>query len=125
MITTFLPILISAVIAFLLAVVMVVIAWIIGPKRINPHRVEPYECGIVPEKRISERFDIRYYVIAILFIAFDVEIIFLFPWAVAFDKLGIFAFIEMLIFFLILLVAYIYAWRNGIFDWGASPDQRV
>lgn len=125
MLTTFIPILLTALVAFALAIVMIVIARFTGPHRPNPRKAEPYECGIIPEKLSPQRFDIRYYAIAILFLAFDVEIIFLFPWAVAFKKLGIFSAIEMLVFFIILLVAYFYALKSGIFDWGTPSGKRI
>ena len=120
MLTSFLPIFLAAAVAFALAVVMTIIAKYLGPKRPSERKEDPYECGIIPEKPVIEKFNIRYYVIAILFIAFDVEVVFLYPWAVAFDKLNLFGFIEMVIFVAILLVAYLFAIKNGVFDWGET-----
>ena len=81
-------------------------------------KAEPYECGIKASTTAYDtRFSIRYYLIAVLFVIFDVETIFLFPWAVVFEKLHIFGFIEMMIFLAILLVGYVYAWRRGALEW--------
>ena len=77
----------------------------------------PYESGIDPKGEPRTRFTIRFYVIAMLFVVFDVEAIFIYPWAVVFDKIGIFAFIEMVIFIAILLIGYLYAWRKDAFVW--------
>lgn len=79
---------------------------------------EPYECGNEPTSLAHDhRFSIRYYLIAVLFVIFDVETIFLFPWAVMFDELALFGFIEMMIFLAILLVGYVYVWRRGALNW--------
>ncbi len=77
----------------------------------------PYESGITPVGEPRYRFSIRFYIIAMLFVIFDVEAIFIYPWAVVFDKIGIFAFIEMVIFIVILLIGYIYAWKKEAFQW--------
>ncbi len=79
---------------------------------------EPYECGNEPQSfALEHRFSIRYYLIAVLFVVFDVETVFLYPWAVLFDKLGLFGFIEMTIFLCILVVGYVYVWRRGALEW--------
>jgi NADH-quinone oxidoreductase subunit A len=125
MLTTFIPILIAGIVAFLLAIAMTLFAVYLGPRQPGYHKEDPYECGIVSDKPVIRRFDIRYYMIAILFIGFDVEIIFLYPWAVAYNKLGLFGFVEMLIFVLILLIAYVYAIKNGVFEWSLSKGRKV
>ena len=117
MLTSFFPIFIAVVIAFALAAVISILAGILGPHKPSRHKLEPYESGIVPEKPVLDRFDIRYYIVAIMFIAFDVEMIFIYPWAVAMEKLGLFGFVEMLISIAIILIAYFYAFRHGVFDW--------
>lgn len=78
-----------------------------------------YECGMIPIKDARQRFDIRFYVVAMLFILFDIEVVFLYPWAVLFDKFNpvIFGFVEMMLFIVILLFGYIYIWRKGALDW--------
>ncbi len=113
------PILVLGVIAAGFAVVSVVIALVIGPRRFNRAKLEAYECGIEPVagEQLGQRFPIKYYLTAMLFIVFDIEIVFLYPWAVAFDQLGTFALVEMLIFMLTVFVAYAYVWRRGGLEW--------
>ena len=128
------PILVLGAIAAAFAVVSVVISMVIGPGRYNRAKLEAYECGIEPLAPPSEpqtggmhkggsrsatvqRIPIRYYLTAMLFIVFDIEIVFLYPWAVAFDSLGLFALVEMLLFMLTVFVAYAYVWRRGGLNW--------
>jgi NADH-quinone oxidoreductase subunit A len=116
------PILVLGAIAAAFAVVSVGIALVVGPKRYNRSKLEAYECGIEPMPPGStgttgQRMPIRYYLTAMLFIVFDIEIVFLYPWAVAFDKLGLFALVEMLLFMLTVFVAYAYVWRRGGLNW--------
>ena len=108
------PILVLGVIAAAFAVVSVVIALVVGPRRYNRAKLEAYECGIEPmagEPAGGSGFPIKYYLTAMLFIVFDIEIVFLYPWAVAFDRLGTFGLVEMLIFMATVFVAYAYVWR--------------
>ena len=113
------PILVLGAIAAAFAVGSVGIAVLIGPKRYNRAKLEAYECGIEPVagETIGQRFPIKYYLTAMLFIVFDIEIVFLYPWAVAFDSLGLFAVVEMLLFMLTVFVAYAYVWRRGGLSW--------
>jgi NADH-quinone oxidoreductase subunit A len=112
------PILVLAGIATVFAVVSVVIALVVGPRRYNRAKLAAYECGIEPMAAESgQRFPIKYYLTAMLFIVFDIEIVFLYPWAVAFDQLGTFALIEMTLFMATVFVAYAYVWRRGGLDW--------
>jgi len=113
------PILVLGLIAAAFAVVSVVIALVIGPRRFNRAKLEAYECGIEPMAVDSagQRFPIKYYLTAMLFIVFDIEIVFLYPWAVSFDKLGVFALVEMLVFMVTVFVAYAYVWRRGGLEW--------
>ena len=113
------PILVLGAIAAGFAVVSVVIALVIGPRRFNRAKLEAYECGIEPMagEPVGQRFPIKYYLTAMLFIVFDIEIVFLYPWAVAFDQLGTFALVEMLIFMATVFVAYGYVWRRGGLEW--------
>ncbi|MDA2893917.1 NADH-quinone oxidoreductase subunit A [Mycolicibacterium sp. BiH015] len=118
------PILVLGAIAAVFAVGSVGIALLIGPKRYNRAKLEAYECGIEPmdasdpaAAATAQRFPIRYYLTAMLFIVFDIEIVFLYPWAVAFDSLGLFALVEMLLFMVIVFVAYTYVWRRGGLQW--------
>lgn len=90
---------------------------ILGPRRKNPRKSMPYESGLVPFGQAQRRFPIQFYLVAVLFILFDVEIIFFYPWAVMFRALGLFGFIEMLVFIAILLVGYVYVWKKGALEW--------
>jgi NADH-quinone oxidoreductase subunit A len=118
------PILVLGAIAAVFAVGSVGIALLIGPRRYNHAKLEAYECGIEPmdasdpaAAATGQRFPIKYYLTAMLFIVFDIEIVFLYPWAVAFDSLGMFALVEMLLFMVIVFVAYTYVWRRGGLQW--------
>jgi NADH-quinone oxidoreductase subunit A len=93
------------------------IAPFVGPKRYNRAKMEAYECGIEPAPAPSGRFPVKYYITAMLFIVFDIEIIFLYPWAVSYDMLGFFGFVEMVLFILTVFIAYAYVWRRGGLDW--------
>lgn len=94
-----------------------VTAWLIRPNRPYPSKLTTYECGEVPIGDTRARFNIRFYVIALIFLIFDVEVVFLFPWALVYSQLGWFAFVEMVIFIVILFVGYAYVWRKGDLDW--------
>lgn len=113
------PILVLGVIAAGFAVVSVVIALVIGPRRFNRAKLEAYECGIEPVagEQLGQRFPIKYYLTAMLFIVFDIEIIFLYPWAVHFDAMALFGLVEMVLFIGTVFVAYAYVWRRGGLDW--------
>lgn len=112
------PILVLGLLAFGFAAFSVVTATITGPKRYNRAKVDAYECGIEPTPQASGgRFPVKYYLIAMLYIVFDIEIVFLYPWAVSFDRLGTFALVEMVIFMATVFVAYAYVWRRGGLEW--------
>ena len=113
------PILVLAAIAAAFAVVSVGTAVVVGPRRYNRAKLEAYECGIEPmvNDQMGQRFPIKYYLTAMLFIVFDIEIVFLYPWAVSFDRLGTFALVEMAIFMATVFVAYAYVWRRGGLEW--------
>ena len=115
----YVPILVLAVLAAGFAVFSVGIAPFTGPKRWNRAKLDAYECGIEPTPQPvgGGRFPLKYMITAMLFIVFDIEIIFLYPWAVAFDKLGVFGLIEMVLFIVTVLVAYAYVWRRRGLDW--------
>ncbi len=114
----YIPILIFTLIAISFPVITLVIAKAVRAGSPNPVKAEPYECGVEARTTAFDtRFSIRYYLIAVLFVVFDVETVFLFPWAVMFDKLALFGFIEMVVFLAILVVGYVYAWRRGALEW--------
>ncbi|MBO8159488.1 NADH-quinone oxidoreductase subunit A [Thermosyntropha sp.] len=94
------------------------LAALLRPKsKFDPEKIVPYECGVDTKGRTWVRFKVNYFLYALVFLAFEVETIFLFPWAVKFNKLGIFAFVEMIIFLIILLLALFYAWKEGALKW--------
>ena len=91
--------------------------WILGPRRPDAEKLSPYECGFEAFEDARMKFDVRYYLVAILFILFDLEIAFLFPWAVVLEELGLFGFVAMVIFLGILVVGFVYEWMKGALDW--------
>ncbi len=114
----YLPILIFVLIATGFLVVTLLAARLLRHRSTGRTNLEPYECGNEPESFAHDhRFSIRYYLIAVLFVVFDVETIFLFPWAVMFDRLALFGFIEMTVFLAILIVGYVYVWKRGALRW--------
>ena len=112
------PVIALALIAAGFAVFSVVMSTLTGPSRYNRAKVDSYECGIEPTPQPvgGGRFPVKYYITAMLFIIFDIEIVFLYPWAVAFDQMGLFGLIEMVLFLLTVFVAYAYVWRRGGLD---------
>ena len=119
MLSLYVPILVLAALAALFAVFSLAAGALAGPKRWNRAKLEAYECGIepTPQARGGGRFPVKYYLTAMLFILFDIEIIFLYPWAVTFTSLGVFGLVEMVLFIATVLVAYVYVWRRGGLDW--------
>ncbi|SBS77858.1 NADH-quinone oxidoreductase subunit A [uncultured Mycobacterium sp.] len=115
----YLPILVLGVIAAGFSVGSVGIALLIGPRRHNRAKLEAYECGIEPARQPMGlgRFPIKFYLTAMLYIVFDIEIVFLYPWAVSFDSLGMFALVEMVLFMLSVFVVYAYVWKRGGLNW--------
>jgi NADH-quinone oxidoreductase subunit A len=106
------------------AVLSLMASALVRPKRRVAAKFEPYECGITPERLPkSERFPVKFYVVAMLFIIFDIETIFLFPWAVAFRTLGLFGLMEMVVFIGLVFVAYLYVWQKGGLEW-EGPQRR-
>ena len=114
---TWFPVLVTLVVAGIVVGVMVNINALIGPRRVSTVKMEAFECGNPPRGSAWGRFSVRFYLTALLFLVFDVEVIFLYPWAVELRKLGMFGFIEALIFVAILFVGLIYAWERGALDW--------
>jgi NADH-quinone oxidoreductase subunit A len=113
----YIPIFIFILVVAAFGIGTLLLAYLIRPNRPNTEKLSPYECGIPPLTRAGEQFSIRFYIVAILFLLFDVEAVFLFPWAVVYGRLGLFGFVEMMLFILILLVGYVYAWRKGALKW--------
>ena len=100
-----------------------IVAWLLRPHRPYPSKRSTYECGASPVGDTRIRFNIRFYVVALIFLIFDVEVVFLFPWATVYKDLGWFAFVEMLVFLAILMVGYAYVWRNGDLEWDRPTPQ--
>ena len=119
MLNNYVPLLVMFALAFGFVVVSVVSAAMIGPKRYNRAKLDAYECGIepTPQPMGGGRFPVKFYLTAMLFIVFDIEMIFLIPWAVAFDSLGLFGLVEMALFIGTVFVAYAYVWRRGGLEW--------
>lgn len=113
----YVPILILLGISVLNALGMIALSHLVSPYRPTSAKLDPYESGMVPLGNTRERFSVKFYMIAILFIVFDIETVFLIPWAVWFRQLGVFGFVEMLIFIAVLLVGFIYIWKKGALEW--------
>jgi NADH-quinone oxidoreductase subunit A len=117
MLAEYLPILIFLAVAGVLGVALLVIGYLIAPSNPDAAKLSPYECGFEAFEDARMKFDVRYYLVAILFIVFDLEIAFLFPWAVALDRLGVVALAAMGVFLLVLVVGFIYEWKKGALEW--------
>ena len=117
MLEAYIPILILLGVSVMNAVGMVVASSILSPHRPTPAKVMPYESGMIPLGDTRERFSVKFYMVAILFIVFDIETVFLIPWAVVYRGLGLFGLVEMLIFIVVLLVGFVYVWKRGALQW--------
>jgi NADH-quinone oxidoreductase subunit A len=113
----YLPVLIFMLFATAFGLGTIMVGIVFRPRRPYAEKLTPYESGNPPVGETRQRFSISFYVIAMLFVIFDVEAVFLYPWAVVFDQIGLYAFVEMMIFIVILLVGYAYAWRKEAFTW--------
>ena len=104
-------------------VVMVGLSALLGPKRPTPEKLAPYECGMPAVGDARERHSVKFYLVAMVFLLFDIEVAFLYPWAVALRDLGWPGFVQIVTFFLILLVGFVYVWRKGVLDWGSRRQR--
>ena len=120
----YLPIAIMFVLAMIFAGVALILSRLIAPHNPTPEKLDPYECGIVPLQDPVQRFPVRFYLVAMLFVIFDIEIVFLFAWAVRFEQLGWPGVAAVGIFTLLLLETLVYAWRRGALDWNIPRRQR-
>ena len=116
-ISEYLPVLLFLAVASVLALALLGIGSLLGPRRPGAEKLSPYECGFEAFEDARMRFDVRYYLVAILFIIFDLEIAFLFPWALVFDELGTPAFVAMVVFLGILVIGFVYEWKKGALEW--------
>ena len=113
----YLPLVIFIGIAFVISAVLLVVPFFIAPSKPDPEKVSAYECGFDAFDNARMKFDVRFYLVSLLFIIFDLEVAFLFPWAVAFDDVGLFGFWAMMVFLAILTIGFIYEWRKGALEW--------
>jgi NADH-quinone oxidoreductase subunit A len=116
-IETYFPILVQAFIAIAIAGGMIGASALLGKRVRNRVKDMPYECGVVPTGNARERFSVKFYLVAMIFILFDIEAVFLYPWAVVYRELRLFAFVEMLLFLVLILAGFFYIWKKGALDW--------
>ncbi|WP_256647183.1 NADH-quinone oxidoreductase subunit A [Thermomonas paludicola] len=117
MLAEYLPTLLFLIVATGIGIALIVIGNVLGPKRPSSEKLSPYECGFEAFENARMPFDVRYYLVAILFIVFDLEIAFVFPWAVVFRELGVFGLIEMGVFLTLLVIGFVYVWKRGALEW--------
>ena len=117
MLAEYFPILLFILVGVAIGVLPVLLGWLVAPNRPDPEKLSPYECGFEAFEDARMKFDVRYYLVAILFILFDLEIAFLFPWAVVINDIGLFGFVSMMIFLGILVVGFVYEWMKGALEW--------
>lgn len=115
--SSYAPILIYLLFAVALAAGLILLSWLVGERKPTRGKLSPYECGMPPTGDAREPFAVKFYLVAMLFILFDVEAVFLFPWAVIYRELHLFGFLEMFLYILILLAGYVYLWKKGALDW--------
>ena len=117
MLAEYLPTLLFLIVASGIGVALLVVGNLLGPKRPSAEKLSPYECGFAPFEDARMQFDVRYYLVAILFIVFDLEIAFVFPWALVFRELGVFGLVEMGVFLSLLVIGFVYVWKKGALEW--------
>ena len=117
MLENYLPILIFMAVALIVGSFMILMGFILGPNRPDSEKLSPYECGFEAFEDARMKFDVRYYLVAILFIIFDLEIAFLFPWAVVLRDIGLFGYMAMVVFLGILVIGFLYEWKKGALQW--------
>jgi NADH-quinone oxidoreductase subunit A len=117
MLISYLPILILLLVVIGFAISNIIISALIGRQKPTVEKLSPYECGVEPIGSARERFSVKFYIIAMMFVVFDIEVVFLYPWAVVYKSLALFGLIEMAIFIIILFVCYVYIWKRGGFEW--------
>ena len=113
----YVPLLIHLVVVTVIPLGMVALSWFLGQHKFNKAKMSPYECGMDPIGNAQDRFSVKFYLVAILFILFDVEAVFMYPWAIIFRELKMFGFWEMLVYVAIVLAGFFYIWKKGVLDW--------
>lgn len=111
------PLLVTFAIAAAVVLLLLTVASRVGPKSRNPAKAEPFESGNPPKGDARIRFSVRFYLIAMLFLIFDLEVVFLYPWAIYFRQLGMFGLVQMAFFLIVLTIGYVYVWKKGALDW--------
>ncbi|MBZ5610820.1 MAG: NADH-quinone oxidoreductase subunit A [Acidobacteriia bacterium] len=122
---TYFPVLVQIAIAVVVATALVALSYLIGKRVKDKVKDSPYECGIAPTGTARERFSVKFYLVAIVFILFDIEAVFLYPWAVVYRELKMFAFVEMLLFIVLILAGFFYIWKKGALDWSRDEPSAV
>ena len=117
-----LSIVLMIVLGLLFAVPSVLVSYLLGPKKPTPEKLAPYECGMPPVGEAYERMSVKFYLVAMIFLLFDIEVAFLYPWALAIRELGWTGFVQVVMFMVLLLAGYVYVWRKGALDWGAEKQ---
>src|ERR1700689_2971720 len=117
---TWFPVLLQAILAMVIAAALVTLSFVIGHRLENKVKDMPYECGIAPTGDAQHRFSVKFYLVAMIFILFDIEAIFLYPWAVVFKRMKMFGFLEMLTFVILILAGFFFIWKKGVLEWAHS-----
>lgn len=116
------PVLVQTILAMVIAAALVTLSFAIGKRLKNKVKDTPYECGIAPTGDARQRFSVKFYLVAMLFILFDIEAIFLYPWAVVYKQLKMFGFLEMLTFVVLILAGFFFIWKKGVLDWARNEE---
>ena len=117
MLAEYLPVLLFLLVSIIFSVGALSLSFLVSPKKPNNEKLSPYECGFEPFDDARTKFDIRFYLVALLFIIFDLEVAFLFPWAISLKNIGLFGYTSMMIFLIILTIGFIYEWKKGALEW--------
>src|SRR6202046_3951228 len=120
---TYFPVVVQTILAILVAGALITLSFVLGKRVKDRVKDSPYECGIAPTGSARERFSVKFYLVAIVFILFDIEAVFLYPWAVVYRELKMFAFVEMLLFIVLVLVGFFYIWKKGALDWSQDASE--
>ncbi|MGA2185771.1 MAG: NADH-quinone oxidoreductase subunit A [Bryobacteraceae bacterium] len=118
--TSYFPVLLQILLAAATAAALVTLSYVVGQRTRSPQKDTPYECGIAPTGSARERFSVKFYLVAIVFILFDIEAVFLYPWVVVYRDLKLFGFFEMLLFIVLIVSGFFYIWKKGALDWSHS-----
>ena len=120
MLTSYIPVLIMLAVVTAFGVLVVTLSWFVGKRQASREKLMAYECGNIPDGDARNRFPVKFYIIAMLFIVFDIEAMFLYPWAVIYRSLKLFGLIEMVVFIAILFIGFLYVWKKGALEWGSK-----